>query len=314
MRLKGIKVVTKPDGRRYVYRRTPGGLVPLPDLPENDPRFLKAYADAAHARPARHRAAEGSIAALCAAYLASADYRALAPSTRAVRRRLLDRIAAERGAGRVADLRPEHLRKDVRRLTPGAAQMRLKAWRSLCRFALEEGWRSDDPSREVRAPRGETKPHRQWTAEEIARFRAHWPVGTSERAAMEVIYWTAARCVDAVTLGWHLVDAEGWLTFTQRKTGQPVTLPVTAPLPSWAARAAGLEAGCTAHGLRKARASAVAEAGASASPVGAWIGDVSLSMAAHYTRAADRRAILAGPEQDRNPGNRTIEFPKERGE
>lgn len=102
--------------------------------------------------------------------------------------------------------------------------------------------------------------------------------------------------------------------FVQTAAGPPGSRKAFGQWMSESARLAGLEAGCTAHGLRKARAAAVAEAGAPASQLGAWIGDVSLSMAAHYTRAADRRAILAGPEQDRNPGNRTIEFPEERGE
>jgi len=345
-RLTGIKVVHK-GGRRYVYRRTPGGLVRLPDLPETDPRFLRAYADAETARPQQRRgAAQGSIAALCAAYLASRAFADLAPSTRAVRRRIVDRIAEQRGVGLVVDLAPKWLRKDLRALSPGAAGNRLKAWRALCAFAVRDGWRDDDPSVGVRLHRYTPRPHREWTRGEIEAYRARWPVGTPERAAMEVMLWTAAACVDAVRLGWQMVD-DGWLGFDRQKTGHAATVPV-GTLPRWARPMeddhrhflAALPGGTmlwlptrrggarsvkalsqlvsraardarhdgTAHGLRKARASAIAAAGGTPSQIGAWLGDTSLGMAAHYTRQADRRAIL-GAEQEQNTGNRVVEFP-----
>lgn len=194
--LKGVKVITKPNGRRYLYRRVGARLVPLPDLPENDPRFLAAYLAAGEVEPVT-KAPAGSIAALCEAYLASTDYHRLAGSTRAVWRRLVDRIRAERGKGLVRDLRSDHIRRDVRAFTPGAAQMRLKAWRSLLSFAVDNDWIAADPSQGVKPPRAKTSPHRQWTAEEIKAFRAHWPVGSPERCAFEVILWTGARCIDA---------------------------------------------------------------------------------------------------------------------
>jgi hypothetical protein len=35
----------------------------------------------------------------------------------------------------------------------------------------------------------------------IEMFRAYWPFGTLQPTAMEVIYWSGARCIDAVNLG-----------------------------------------------------------------------------------------------------------------
>lgn len=345
-RLTGIKVVTKPGGRRYIYRRVKGQLVPLPDLPENHADFLHAYAAAGTVEPRQKtRGRPGSIAALCAAYLGSQDYLALKASTRAVWRRTVDRIAEERGTGLVRDLRPDHLRKDIRKLSPGAAANRLKAWRSLLRFAVEEGMIASDPSTGIKAPKGSVTPHRQWTAKEIEAFRDHWAPGTPERLAMEVIYWTGARCIDAARLGSQMIDRSGWLHFVQEKTGGPVALPVTCDLPAWAsdlaadrahllaclpedrmqwivtrtgtprsvkglsqwisriATEAGLPDDCTAHGLRKARAARLAEIGASAHQIGAWTGHESLSEVSHYTRAADKKAILGGTEQNQKTGN-----------
>lgn len=350
-RLTGIKIVTKPDGRRYIYRRVGTTLHPLPDLPENHPEFLAAYAAAAAAPERRRsRAAPGSIAALIEAWLASPDYARMAPSSRSVWRRTLDRISQERGQGMLRDLRADHLRKDIRKLTHGAAANRLKAWRSILRYAVDEGMITADPSAGLRKPRGRITPHRQWTLAEITTFRDHWRQGTSERTAMEVIYWTGARCSDAARLGWQMVDSEGWLGYRQEKTGGPATCPVRT-LPAWAqpmakdhadfraalpndclqwittrsgkprsvkglsqwlsraATTAGLPDDCTAHGLRKARASALAESGATASQIGAWTGHQSLSEIAHYTRAADQKGIL-GAERNRNTGNRVTKFPK----
>lgn len=298
----------------------------------------------------RSRVAEGSIAALITLYLASSEYRRMADSTRAVWRRTLSKISEQRGVALVKDLRTEHLRKDIRAFTPGAAQNRLKAWRSILKYALEEGWITTDPSTGIRAARGEVSPHRQWTENEIEQFRAFWMRGSPERIAFEVIYWTGARCVDAVTLGWQKVDREGWLSFTQAKTKGPATCPIRA-LPHWAApmsndhahlidalpsdrilwivtgtgRArsvkglsqwvsaiaseAGLPVDCTAHGLRKARAAALAIAGATTSQIGAWTGHSSLSEIAHYTKQADQKGIL-GAERERIVGNQIGKFPK----
>ncbi|KPQ06157.1 MAG: Site-specific recombinase XerD [Rhodobacteraceae bacterium HLUCCA12] len=352
IRLTGIKVVTKPGGKRYVYRRVGQSLHPLPNLPENHPDFLAAYA-AAGAKPERKRSrhAHGSIAALIEAYLGSPDYARMAPSSRAVWRRSLDRISQERGKGMLRDLRADHLRKDIRNFTPGAASNRLKAWRSILRFAVDEGMIAADPSTGLRKPRGEVRPHRQWTADEIEGYRQHWPAGSPERVAFEVIYWTGARCVDAARLGWQMVDADGWLGYTQAKTKGPATCPVRL-LPAWAqsmaadhahflaalpsdrlqwivtrtgkprsvqvlshfisraANLAGLADDCTAHGLRKARAAELAEAGATASQIGAWTGHRSLSEVAHYTRSADQKGIL-GAERKEKMGNRVKKFPKQ---
>lgn len=340
--LKGIKVVTKPGGKQYKYRRVGSQLVALPNLPENHPEFLAAYVAAEAVKP-KIRYQAGSISALCLEYLGSHEFRRLAVNTRAVRRRVVDKISTVRGTALVKDLKPEHLRKDIRTLPPGAAKGRLVAWRSILKFAVEEGWIPADPSAGVKAQKGEVKPHRQWTQHELDQYREYWKPGTAERTAFEVLYWTGARCVDAVALGWQKVDQDGWLGYIQAKTGGPATCPVRV-LPAWAvqmandhrfflaelprdrmiwivtkagkarnvaafsnflsvaASAAGLPKGCTAHGLRKARAAALAEAGATVSRIGAWTGHISLSEIAHYTRQADQKGIL-GAKNEHKSGN-----------
>lgn len=344
-RLKGIKVITKANGQRYIYRRVGSALVPLPNLPENHPAFLAAYAAAGEAKPttkSKHKA--GSIAALCEAYLGSGTFRKNAASTRNVFRLIINKISIARGPGMLKDLRPDHVRKDVRALTPGAASNRLKAWRAILKFAVDEGLIENNPARDVRAPHSITVSHHQWTQDEIEAYRKHWAIGMPERTAMEVIYWTGARCIDAVRLGTQMVQ-DGWLSFVQVKTGGTATCPIH-NLPTWCsglsqdhkhflaclptdriqwivtrtgkprsvkglsqwmsriASEAGLPANCTAHGLRAARAAALAETGATTHQIGAWTGHASLSEIAHYTRAADQIGILSGGEQRTKTGNR----------
>lgn len=144
---------------------------------------------------------------------------------------------------------------------------------------------------------------------------------------MEVLYWTGARCVDAVAIGWQHVKA-GRLDFVQEKTGGRAVVPITADVDQWlendrrlflqcaapdmlfitarnrqrsvkglsnliadAARAAGLEKR-TAHGLRKSRAIALAEHGWTPNEIGAWTGHESLHEIAHYTRDANKAALV----------------------
>lgn len=243
------------------------------------------------------------------------------------------------------------MRKDVRVLTPGAASNRLKAWRAIFKFAVEDGWITSNPARDVTAPKGELNPHHQWTLEEITKFRNHWSHGTPQRTAFEVIYWTGARCVDAVRLGEQMVS-NGWLTFTQSKTGGPATCPI-GTLPEWcqgltsdhrefltalpraqliwittetgkprsvkgisqwmskAASTANLPEKCTAHGIRKARAAALAEVAATSHQIGAWTGHTSLTEIAHYTRNADQIRILTGTSRVHKLETNVEKLPKQ---
>ena len=43
--------------------------------------------------------------------------------------------------------------------------------------------------------------HHTWTQDELDRFEAHWPVGTRERLAYDLLLYTGLRRGDAVRLG-----------------------------------------------------------------------------------------------------------------
>ena len=208
------------------------------------------------------------------------------------------------------------------------------------------GLLSANPAESVLPPR-KTKAkgqvgHRRWTADEIARFRARWPIGSVPRAMMELLLWTGARISDAVRIGPQMVDGGGVLVITQGKTGERAYVPWTCPLPAYASeddRRAMLEAvapfaghlcflpahgdrprsvkaatqmmlkackaaevGATSHGLRKTRAALIIESRGTSAESAAWTGHLSRKLAEHYQREFDRRAAVVG-----TPPERTLE-------
>lgn len=343
IRVRFVRVTTKPSGLRFLYYVRPGyKRVRLPDLPENDPAFLKAYAAAAQGTeraPSRLEPGEGTIAALCASYRGSVAFRGLRTSTRQMRARIIDKIAVKAGAALVADLAPRHIRKDIGDLTPHAANNRLKIWRALMKHAVGLGQIETNPARDVERHRTQGEGFHCWTDDEIEQYRAHHQAGTKARLAFELALWTGARRGDLVRLGRQNLT-RGSLTYISEKTRIEVCIPV---LPEAQAeidqvagmmflvtadgephsdkgfgatfrrycRAAGLPSRCSLHGLRKARARRMAEAGATTHAIAAWGGWKTLAEVAHYTEAVDRRKLThAGTEQKRNshnPANPVVE-------
>ena len=343
--LAHVQTVRKPSGKVYRYLRIPGQpRVRLPDLLPDDPAFLHAYADAMAAAPKTTRAAAGTIRAVAESYLRSDRHKMLSEGYRKIMLRHLDAILEQAEDARMRDLRAEHIQADLRPLTPIQSRDRMKAWRLLCWHALDLHLISADPSEGVR--RGQPLRHTghpAWTQDHIAAFRSRWPIGTPQRAVMELLHWTGARIGDAVQIGPQHVGADGVLAFRQSKTGDMAYVPWACALPDHAAhmlpdrdlmraaldampgqqmtflatqagrtrskksaghliaaaaRAAGFDR--SAHGLRKSRAVALAEAGANPLQIAAWTGHRSLSEIAHYTEESDRRRHVMGKEQTAN--------------
>lgn len=335
IRLKRIKVVQRPGGRRDVYyRHQDGRFIPLPDAPENSPEFIAAYHAAANGEAPARQAAEGTLAHAATSYRQSAGWKSLAPNTRTYRLRVLGKIIAKGGHVPLHEIRPRHIANDLAGLDPHAARNRLKVWRALMKFCRARGLIETDPARDVQAAVPRSDGHHTWTDDEIEAFRAGWPTGTPQRMAMELGLWSAARRDDAVRLGRQNLRGDV-LTYTQGKTGATVTIPVMpafaaelAHLPAgqmlflqtaygharsaaafgaWfraACDAAGLPRRCTFHGLRKARARIMAENGASAGQIAAWTGHRTLAEVQHYSAQADRARMArdaAKLERDSTP-------------
>lgn len=284
----------------------------------------------------RRKPASGTIGAGVLAYLASDHFLALAPNTRGARRSLLDAIYAKYGRGLMADLEPRHIRQDLAPLDPHPANNRLKVWRALGRYWVDAGLIDSDPARDVRkrvAPASEG--HTPWLWSDAAMFRARWPVGTMQRLAFELLIHTGAARVDVVRLGpGHVAD--GWLSYRRRKSKSLAVVPWTTTAPPWfpaspyvhdcvaqaprhltflstakgaarsekafggwfsrAVEAAGIDAGKTAHGVRKLLSVTMAERGATEEQRMAILGHETSSEARHYSQTADARKIICGTD------------------
>lgn len=339
VRLKGLsRSGTWPSGNPRLYLRRAGEkTVPMPDAPMHSPRFLAAYVAAQDGKDIVQKPRTGSIAAAVVSFLASDEYLGKAATTRAVWRRGLDDIRKRYGAALLSDLAEKHIRLDLARLKPNPANQRLKIWRAACAWWVDVGLCQSNPAKGIdKRKTAKTEGHTPWTAADVAKFRDHWPIGTDQRLAFEILHWTGCRMSDAVKLSDANMAPDGWLIYRQQKTGGWVAIPLTAPAPDFAepdgmvekclavrrrhfmllttahgaprsgkaasawfsaaARAAGVEK--TAHGLRKTRAEILANNGASAHQIGAWLGHESLSETQRYAANYDRRKMLEGPDRE----------------
>lgn len=322
----------------YKYHRVTRAELPN-DVSEDHPSFVAAWsAEEAKGRVPTSKAAPGSVAAACDAYLASGAYKGLSDSYRQVIRRHVEAIKAQGGNAKLSDLRHYHVNQDLDPLSPAVARSRLKAWRKLGAFWEARGMTPEDVTAAARAkPMPKTDGHKEWTHSDVEAFRAHWGIETPQRLALEMFQWTAARCIDAVRLGPGMIDRDGLLVFTQVKTKVEASVPWFSPalgmeddratlldlttsprhmvylvtaygkprshkaVSQWFSQAA-TDAGLpdlTAHGLRKYRLNRLAENGASVLQMQAWAGHLSLSEIEHYTRKAERRTALLGTKKVR---------------
>ncbi|MGZ9809959.1 tyrosine-type recombinase/integrase [Pseudoroseicyclus sp. H15] len=238
--LTGIKTVRK-KGKTYLYFQRRGQpLIRLPDLPMDDPVFLRAYAEAKSRSPEPPAVAAGSIAALVRAALSSDRYRSFRPATKEMMRRHLDEVRREHGALPARGLRSRHIARDVADANvPGH---RLRAWRFMCSWAADPGvgLLARNEALDVAMPKSAPSDgHVPWSRDDVALFRARWPIGSTSRAIFEVLHWTGARISDAVMIGPGMVDRSGVLSFRQVKTGGDAHVPWTCPLPRYALHLAG---------------------------------------------------------------------------
>lgn len=271
------------------------------------------------------RTRQGSLNALVVGYYTSSDWQLLTKSTQSTYRGIIDRFRSEHGDKPFALITPHNIRGilDARSKTPAAANNLLKALRNLYRYAVDRNLVASDPTLGVKPLRYRTDGIHTWTEDEIAAFDLRWPLGTPERLAKDLLLYTAQRSSDVREMGLQHVKngvvkvrqqkTGAWLeiplhtalraslaarpsnqlTFIQTQFGKPYT---AAGFGNWfsdAARKAGLPTGVSAHGLRKAAARRLAEAGCTASEIAAVTGHTTLKEVSRYTRAADQASMAS---------------------
>ena len=314
-------------GKPRHYLRRPGRVrISLPGLPWSE-EFMTAYAAAMNGSlPITigiRRTRPGTVEEAVARYLGSGAFANFEPSTQAFRRAILERFRVEHGVKRVGKLQPEHVARLIGRLRPYAQRNVIKTLRSLMAFALTEGLITADPTLEVKLARAkDTGGFPTWPQECIEQYRAAHKLGTRARLALELLYGTMQRRSDAVKLGpQHLQN--GILSLHQQKTGADVDIPILPELqaaidampkgghlaflttehgkPFTAAgfsywfgemcKQAGVPKNLSAHGLRKAGATRLADHGCTDHEIMAWGGWRTLKEVQRYTQAANRKRL-----------------------
>lgn len=328
-RLKYVKAYTDRHGRRRHYYRRPGQpQIALPGEPGSR-EFMEAYHAAADGAPKREIGAdkwpEGSFGALIGLYLASGHYKSLGDLTRRTYRNDMERFRAKYGQMSVRALERKHVTAMLDALVKAGKSTKSlrRVLGNLMTFAHERGWRRDNPMVGMRRPRKASEGFRAWSAEDIAAFEARWATGTRERLALALLLYTGQRRSDVVNMGRQHVR-DGKIHVVQQKTGARLGIKLHAKLSAelalapkdqmtflqtqygepfkaagfsnWfgeCAKAAGLPKGSNAHGLRKAAAVMLAEAGCTASQIMAVTGHANLSEVTLYTAAADQERLAA---------------------
>jgi integrase/recombinase XerD len=317
-----VRFYVRLKGKRKIRVREPFG------TDEFIAAYRQALSETTHeeCRTGTGTAREGSFGSVCLAYYASHAFRNLDPSTKKWRRSHLDAIAAEHGNNPIGQLAPRNVEKLIleKAAKPASANKRLKALKALFRWAMKVGLVSYDPTIGVEKMAYQTQGHPAWSMDEVAAYRAEHAVGTQARLALELMFYTACRREDVVRLGPQhiksdrirfaqaknerknpivvdvLHDAELAKVIEATNTG-PFTLLITAygrpfsvagfgnRFKAWC-REAGIPH-LSAHGLRKARAVQLAEAGCTPHQIMAITGHRSLSEIQRYTNAAERRKL-----------------------
>lgn len=289
--------------------------------------------------------AAGSIAWLVTHYLRQPAFVRLSAGRQKALRSILDWIRIEAGdlpATRFAARHVEALMD--RKGGASAANAVKKAMSQLFNHAIrnELAGVTVNPAEHAARREENADGFHTWTEAEIGRFLDRHGPGTTARRALMLILCTGAARQDVARMGWQNVKA-GRIAYRRGKTGLEADLPI---LPELAAelvhvRAADLlfitwtkggmargytaesfgnwfrdrctEAGlphCSAHGLRKAGATRLANHGATEWEVMAFLAHKTPKMAATYTKAAGRvrladsgMAKLAGTKPEGNVSN-----------
>ena len=291
------------------------------------PAFQAAYEAAVRGRPAPEAkpSTVGTVAWLVERYLTSRQWsEELSAATRAQRHGLLKAMVEIAGHERADAITRRAIQEgmDRRKAKPHGANNWLKTMRGLFAWAVDSEMVPADPTRGVKLMSGanDRNGFHTWTEEEVARFEAHWPVGTRERLALDILLSTGLRRGDAARLGRPHVR-NGIARIVTEKTSQEVTIRILPPLAAsidasptgdltfiagersrpmtkesfgnWfrdACVAAGVPR--RAHGLRKAGARRAAESGATEAELNAWFGWADGSReSATYVRGANRAKL-----------------------
>ncbi|GAA5073684.1 tyrosine-type recombinase/integrase [Roseibacterium beibuensis] len=304
------------------------------DLPHDHPDFIAAWSAAAREVGPEKAFAGGTLGSTWAAVLASDAVDRVSATYRGILVRHSARIVEKAGDVKATAIQPKHVRADIATATDKPARRKAwRFWAAYCiergwietdptqgvrvKSAPTTGhptWSPDDIAAfRARYAIG-TTPRAimelaYWTGArrgDVVRIGAQhvgrdgvlsFTQGKTGQPAFvpwtcPLPAWAAHMEPDRQTCLAAIAHMRGDLTFLSTAQGRPRSDKAAGQVVSQAARAIDLP--LSLHGLRKARAVALAEAGASPSRIGAWTGHATLTEIAHYTREMDRRRAVQG--------------------
>lgn len=291
-------------------------------------RYAEAEAECLGARKAgagAERTIPGSLSDLIASYYKSPGWHGLSDSTKRTYRGPIEKLRAKYGDLPIAALRRRNVSMilSAKADTPSAANNLRKRMMQILDHAISLDWITSNPAKLVKPYQIEGGGFHAWDEGEIARFFEIHQAGTLPHRAVTLMLYTGAARVDAVKLGaWNLKGdrIEYRRQKTIRSNGVMVSIPVHPDLAEILAElpddrpflataygnarspnglgnkmrewcdAAGLTT-CSSHGLRKACARRLAEAGASAHEIMAVTGHKTLAEVQRYTESAMREGL-----------------------
>ena len=249
------------------------------------------------------RIRHGSVSDVVRRYYSDVAFTGLRPSTQNVYRGVLERFRAAYGDDLMRDFTAKRIQAIMNAMQhkPLAAARLRKLLSQLMMIARREELvaATFDPVKDTRPPKagevdatGRERGYHRWSEAELAQFEACHPVGTKPRLAFALLLYGAQRSGDVRFLSRKAI-ADGRIRLRQSKTSSAVDLPIVAPLQAAldagpigeilvmenkqkkaftakgfynlvkrACIAAGLPH-CSAHGLRKAAARRLRDAGCS---------------------------------------------------
>lgn len=276
------------------------------------------------------RVAAGTVNDLVARFYRGRTYKGLSEGTKRSYRGIIEKFRLDHGSKRVEGIKRRHVEDLIaeKHDTPAAANNFRKRLGQLLDLAVELEWLTANPVRQTKAYEIENGGHHTWTEAEIARFFGVHKPGTLPHVAVTLMLYTGAARVDAVKLGWFSIKQtdEGMrLEYRRQKTRKSNGVLVSIPLHPDLAEvldASPKERGtflqtnfgmirsanglgndmrkwcdlaklpdCSSHGLRKACARRLAEAGATAPEIMSITGHKTLSEVQRYIADANRELM-----------------------
>lgn len=219
--------------------------------------------------------------------------------------------------------------RDAWAANPGAADNLIKSVRAMYKWAMERNEIAHNPAAGIGKinlnPKGGATP---WTPADLRRFKKHHPKGTTAHLWLTLQAFTACRIGDAIWIGRDQEitrNGQIYLDFQPRKKGSaPVSIPLLPPLyeatraskvigPAYILNEAGKPfkttealrtrvqrwcksvglAGRSSHGIRKAVAELMAEAGCTQHQIMAVMSHTQAKTSEVYTKGVQRRVLAA---------------------